>query len=406
MGSVHRVFDHAVHRLVAQKRLHDEVRPVPGVVARFLEEAQVTGQLDHPNIVPVHDVGLDAHGVVTSFTMQFVHGKTFKGMAAEAHAVGLAGAHIETLLQVFLKVCDAVAFAHSRGVVHRDLKPENIMVGSHGRVYLMDWGAAQILRHGRSGGTPVAVTTVGAEGGADGGGEPARALIGTPAYMAPEQAQERTADIDERTDVFGLGGILYHILTNRAPYAAETTDEVIALAKEGAVASPQSLVPGVHLPPGLCRIAMRALAADPTLRYRTAEALRDDVFAFLRGGGWFRMLTMPAGAEIVREGEDPDAAYIITRGWCEAYRVVGGRKQSLCKMGPGDVFGEISIFTKQPRTATVVALDEVHLTEITLDTLERECGPRSWMHTLVKALAKRFVDIDRQLSELREYLEK
>jgi hypothetical protein len=171
------------------------------------------------------------------------------------------------------------------------------------------------------------------------------------------------------------------------------------------VASPQSLVPDVPLPPKLCDIAMHALAVEPRYRYRTVEALREDVVAFLRGGGWFRTLTIPAGTEIVREGEDPDAAYIITRGWCEAYRVEGGRKQSLCKMGPGDVFGEISIFTKQPRTATVVALDEVHLTEITLETLERECGPRSWMNALVKALAKRFVDIDHQLSELRNYVD-
>jgi serine/threonine-protein kinase len=104
---------------------------------------------------------------------------------------------------------------------------------------------------------------------------------------------------------------------------------------------------------------------------------------------------------IVHEGETPEAAYLINRGWCEAYKVVDGRKQSLRKMGPGDVFGETSIFTKQPRTASVVALDDVQLTEITLDAIDQECGPRSWMHALVKALAQRFLDLDRELTELR-----
>ena len=398
MGSVHRVFDHAILRTVVQKRLHDTVRSVPGAAARFLEEAQITGQLDHPNIVPVYDVGADAGGVVTSFTMKLVSGETLKELATEAHATGLTGAHIEALLQVFLKVCDAVSFAHSRGVIHRDLKPDNVMVGSHGQVYLIDWGAAQLLGGDRPSDSRVRVSEPGAE---DAAGERKPSNLGTPVYMAPEQAQGRTTDIDERTDVFGLGGILYYILTARPPFAAPSLEEIITLARKGEVTPPQAVTPGVRLPPGLCRITMRALAADPTLRHHSVEALKEDVTAFLRGGGWFQTLTYRAGMVIVHEGETPEAAYLINRGWCEAYKVVDGRKQSLRKMGPGDVFGETSIFTKQPRTASVVALDDVQLTEITLDAIEQECGPRSWMHALVKALAQRFLDLDRELTELR-----
>jgi serine/threonine-protein kinase len=401
MGSVHRVFDHAILRTVAQKRLHDTVRPLPGAAARFLEEARITGQLDHPNIVPVYDVGADEGGVVTSFTMKLVRGRTLTELAAEAHAAGLTGARIEALLQVFLKVCDAVSFAHSRGVIHRDLKPDNVMVGSHGQVYLMDWGAAQLRGGARASDSHVNVPGPDAEDASGVAPERRPTNFGTPVYMAPEQAQGRTTDIDERTDVFGLGAILYYILTARPPFAAPSVEEVIALARKGEVTPPQAVVPGVRLPPGLCRIAMRALAADPTLRYHSVEALKDDVAAFLRGGGWFQTLTFRAGTVIVHEGETPDAAYLINRGWCEAYKVVDGRKQSLRKMGPGDVFGETSIFTKQPRTASVVALDDVQATEITLDALEQECGPRSWMYALVKALAQRFLDLDRELTELR-----
>lgn len=401
MGSVHRIFDHAILRTVAQKRLHDATSSLPAAAARFLQEAQITGQLEHPNIVPVYDVGMDECGVVTSFTMKLVSGKTLKELAAEAHAAGLTGVRIEALLQVFLKVCDAVSFAHSRGVIHRDLKPDNVMVGSHGQVYLMDWGAVQLLGGARPSDSRMNVSEPDAEDASGVARERKPTNFGTPVYMAPEQAQGRTNDIDERTDVFGLGGIIYYILTARPPFAAPSLEEVITLARKGEVTPPQAVVPGVRLPPGLCRIAMRALAADPTLRHHSVEALKDDVAAFLRGGGWFEMLAFRAGTLIVREGEKPDAAYLINRGWCEAYKVVDGRKQTLRKMGPGDVFGETSILTKQPRTASVVALDDVQVTEITLDALEEECGLRSWMYALVKALAQRFLDLDRELTELR-----
>jgi serine/threonine-protein kinase len=345
----------------------------------------VTGQLEHPNIVPIYNLGVDASGAALSFTMKLVQGKTLTELIAEAHEAGLTGARLEHLVQVFVKVCDAMAFAHSRGGLHRDLKPDNVMVGDYGQVYLMDWGAAQRR----------AVT------GAQRAGRRSVPNLGTPVFMAPEQAQGRTQDVDERTDIFGLGGILYSILTGRAPFAAPTLEETIVRAQAGQVIPPHAAAPGVPLPPGLCRIATRALAADPDLRYHSVQALQTDVSAFLRGGGWFETLAFRAGTVIVREGEAPEAAYLINRGWCEAYKVVDGRKQSLRKMGPGEVFGETSIFTRQPRTASVVALDDVQLTEITVAALEQECVRRSWMHALVKALAQRFLDLDRELTDLK-----
>ncbi|MFO0567244.1 MAG: cyclic nucleotide-binding domain-containing protein [Polyangiaceae bacterium] len=399
MGSVHRVFDRAILRTVAEKRLHDSVRMLPGAAARFLEEAQITGQLDHPNIVPVHDIGVDDGGAVTRFSMKLVRGKTLKELVGQAHADGLGGARIEALLQIFLKLCDAVAFAHSRGVIHRDLKPDNVMVGSHGQVYLMDWGIARLKGGSRPSDLHVNGQALGNLGPIQ--SERSRAVVGTPAYMAPEQAEGRLDDIDERTDVFGLGAILYRILTNQAPHAAKSSEEAILRSLAGEVTPPDQVVTEMRLPPGLCRIAMTALAKEPANRYQNVELLQRAVFDFLHGGGWFRTLELGAGTIIVREGERPDAAYIITSGHCEAYTGAGGEKRSLRVMGPGEAFGETSIFTDQPRTASVVALDDVEVMEITLDALEQECGRRSWMRTFVTALAQRFLDAHRELDELR-----
>jgi serine/threonine-protein kinase len=397
MGAVHRVFDRAILRTAAQKRLNAAGQLVPGARARFLEEAQITGQLDHPNIVPVYDIGVDDSGGVGFITMKLVRGKTLRELAADAHADGLTGARIEALMQIFLKVCDALSFAHSRGVLHRDLKPDNVMVGSHGQVYLMDWGIASLRGGSRPSALQVNARALGSsdEDRLDAGAT----IVGTPAYMAPEQALG--GELDERTDVFGMGTILYRILTNRAPFAAKSSELALALARAGSVTPPDEQPGNPRLPPGLTRIAMKALSADRSLRHPSVDALREDVATFLKGGGWFRTLHFREGTVIVREGDTPDAAYIITAGTCEAYKSHDGVRRTLRRMGPREVFGETSIFTSQPRTASVVALTDVEVTEITLEALEQELGGHSWTNTFVRALAERFLSVNRELEELR-----
>jgi CRP-like cAMP-binding protein len=146
---------------------------------------------------------------------------------------------------------------------------------------------------------------------------------------------------------------------------------------------------------------MKALASDPADRHQSVEELAREIEDFLQGGGWFERLRLHAGTVIVREGDTPDAAYIINSGECEAYKVVRGKKQALRKMGPGEAFGESSIFTDQPRTASVAAVSDVELTVITLQALERELGRASWLRTFVTALAERALDADRELTQLR-----
>jgi serine/threonine-protein kinase len=319
---------------------------------------------------------------------------------------------VAPFLEILVKVCDAVAFAHSRGVIHRDLKPGNIMVGAFGQVYVMDWGCAQLVDEGDPAGAP------GSDFDDDFGGktrvfEPPVELdaghrrvldgtgtvIGTGAYMAPEQAWGRTDEIDARTDVFALGGCLYQILTRRPPYPGRNHLESVQLAQQAAIAPPADLAPGA--PRALCRIAMRALEPDRERRYPSVEALQADVEAFLLGGDYFETRVFAAGTTVMREGEPADAAYIVTSGTCEAFRDEAGERVLLRRMGAGDVFGETALLTGGPRTASVVALDELTTQVVTRESLDDQLRVGSWLATLVKALAERFRDVDEKLAELR-----
>ncbi|HYR95095.1 MAG TPA: protein kinase [Candidatus Binatus sp.] len=385
MGVVHKVFDREMLRHVALKEADPALDPE--LLARFVEEAQIMGQLEHANIVPVHDIERDARGRPVRFIMKLIDGRTLEEIVEAEKEAPLSGERLEEALRIFLKVCDAVSFAHSRGVIHQDLNPRNVMVGSHGQVYVMDWGLA-VLR-GRS--ATRSVTTHRVPDRFDLSGS----LGGTLAFMAPEQAYGRTSAVDERTDVFGLGGILYHFLTLRPPYAGNVVDDVLALAKAGRVPPPADVVRERQLPAGLCRIAMKALAAEPADRYQTVDEVRVEVEAFLRGGGWFQTVTFPRGTLILREGERGEVAYIITEGRCEIYRVAGGAKVPLRRVGPGEVFGEVGLVTPSPRTATVEATTDVTALLVTRSALEQEVRRNGWMRALIEAAVERFVEVDR-----------
>ena len=374
---VYRVFDRILDRHVAMKVLrspsdHD-------ALDALRDEARTVARLDHPNIVPIYDVLADGDRVTTRILMKLVEGRSLAAVIKESPTPPVVGLQLQQLLQVFIKVCDAVAFAHSRGVIHRDLTPANVMVGSFGRVYVMDWGLAVFRDAAAQFDASSSPTTV----------------SGTLAYMAPEQADGRLKDIGPATDVFGLGGILYHLLTLGPPWRGATANEILANAHAGRVPPPVPPVAGLVLPTGLCRIATKALATDPRDRHASVEALRHEVETFLHAGGWFDVATFPRGTVILREDEPGMTAYIIVSGSCEIYRTVDGKRHHLRSVGPGDVFGEVAFFAESRRTASVEAVTDVSALVVTRDTLERELEQTSWMRAFVRAAVERFLELDR-----------
>lgn len=287
MGVVHRVRDRVLGRDLALKRMHLGPAVASGrLLRRFLEEAELSSRLEHPGIVPIHELGIDADGNVY-FTMPLVRGRTFgevMALSRAGHADAAGRWTRARALEVLLKVCDAVAYAHARGIVHRDLKPANVLVGQFGEVFVVDWGLARVLGAQETTGksrVADAVATVDATDSLTLEGE----ILGTPAYMAPEQAEGRRAAIDARTDVYALGAMLYELLSGTRPYAstahAATSRETLDAVRRGPPPPIEEIDPAA--PRELTSIARRAMARDPDQRYQSARAFADDVRASLEG---------------------------------------------------------------------------------------------------------------------------
>jgi biopolymer transport protein ExbB/TolQ len=267
VGRVHEALDKQFGRLVAVKELSAEA-PSADSVRRFLVEAVVTGNLEHPGIPAVY--GRGAREGRPFYAMRRIEGRTLADALREART--LSGRL--KLLRVVGQTAHTLGFAHERGVVHRDVKPENIVVGRHGEVALLDWGIAKVR-----GAHFTDATRAPLPGAGDTQSTLHGSVLGTPAYMAPEQARGEVAAIDERTDVFALGALIYHVLAGRAPYEGTSVNAVLASALDSDRPSLERLAP--HAPASLRQIADRAMSADPAARYANATEVAEALEGFM-----------------------------------------------------------------------------------------------------------------------------
>ncbi len=279
MGEVLLVRDVRLERQEAMKVISEEEDPIR--VARFLREARVTARLEHPNIVPIHDVGRSHDGRLY-FTMKRVRGRSLLEILTglkQADPKTEAAYPLSRLLEIFLRVCHGVAYAHAQGVVHRDLKPANIMIGDFDEVLVMDWGLAKELRQpepepsGVGSSRGPAALDISSEG----------SLIGTLRYMPPEQAEGRLADIGPRSDIYALGAILYELLSLEYAQPGAGRMQVLVAIVEAIPAPPAQRAPQRFVPRELSAVALRALQKDPQRRYASVRELQSDVRAYLEG---------------------------------------------------------------------------------------------------------------------------
>ena len=320
MGAILEASDCKLGRTIAVKVMLAEAGGSEEQKQRFIQEAAVLGRLEHPNIVPIHDLGLDSEGQLF-YTMKLVKGRTLQHILdalRHEHPEDLQHYTLDRLLTIFRKVCDALAFAHSKGIIHRDLKPENIMVGEFGEVLVMDWGIAKILgqsdhetlRKGDAAAVPVSLSphlpvslsSPSPTATMDG------SVMGTPNYMSPEQAMGRINEMDARSDIFSLGGILYCILTLYPPVEGKDVFEVLEKVTRANITPPTTFgttgnhkpgtkctvreaqkikplphIPGGRVPPALSSVAMKALTLDKARRYQDIAAFSADIEAYQGG---------------------------------------------------------------------------------------------------------------------------
>jgi len=299
MGAIVEAKDKLLRRKIAMKVMLQTGSE--DLLVRFIEEAQITSQLEHPNIVPVYDIGVDEQEQVF-YTMKLVHGVTLQKVA-ELIGSGAPEAakkySLAALLTVFEKVCDAIAYAHSKGVIHRDLKPENIMLGDFGEVLVMDWGFARASGRNEAAGAEPPRTLVRSARQDEGAAMMTMIgmVVGTPQYMPPEQARGERDKFDARTDIYALGGLLYHMLTLEPPITGDDVGEVLQSVADGKVAPhvaavearrmaptrPLPHIPGGKIPKPLAEVARKAMAPRQEDRYRTVKELQAALRA-LRAG--------------------------------------------------------------------------------------------------------------------------
>ncbi|MFH0879770.1 MAG: serine/threonine-protein kinase, partial [Lentisphaerota bacterium] len=403
MGVVYEARDLNFQRSVAMKVLAREEKQDPDDVVQFVEEAQITSQLEHPNIIPVHEMGRDDEGNVF-YTMKYVKGMTLTDLLnhiRQGDKTSIEQFPLGRLLTIFQKTCDAVAFAHSKSVIHHDLKPGNIMIGDYGEVLVLDWGLAKVLQDQAvktsldvpilEGEKSTSSVTIPSSAQQDALNKPIvidelsvdsihtdrigtafrtahGRIMGTPAFMAPEQVQPSEQGIDTRTDVYSLGAVLYSILTLRPPMTGENLSDVLRKILNNEIVPPVDFnlpehpgetssgknaifdlphCPAGRIPLALSDIVMKSMSGNQDDRYQSVRELQQDVEAYQDGLVWNLVLE-----------EDFSSADVESRweicGHHETHegemRLYGGEPQFLLMKKPlsGDVRIEFECHMESP----------------------------------------------------------
>lgn len=401
MGSIHKVFDKNLNRSSVLKIILPKIQEDPALFRQFIKEAQITARLEHPNIIPVHDIGI-IDGDRLHFAMKEVHGETLATIlrhikeGSEEHSQRYS---YYSLLTIFRKVCDAVAFAHSLGILHRDIKPDNIMVGGFGEVLLMDWGIAKLISAEEIAppeNLDAAFTAVSSSEATLSG-----IVKGSPAFMSPEQAKGLGDEIDERSDVFLLGSTLYNIATLHAPYTGSDIEETINNAQQGNLISADLRAPERNTPRDLIRIIERAMSFDPNERYASVELLIKDIDALLEGNTTTTTKLFEPGEIIMQEGDIGEEAYVISSGKVEVFKSSGNGDIHLLTLDSGEVIGEMALISKSVRSASIRALERTELVMITKEVMEQGLSQLPhWLKTAVNCLTERLLHANQQVHPL------
>ena len=392
MGKVSLAKDKIIDREIAYKVLHENMEEDKDLYRQFVDEARITGLLEHSNIVPVHTLGINTEGHVY-FTMKFVNGDTLLEVIEQISHGNQDYLDYYTQfmrLRIFRKVCDAVAFAHSKNIVHRDIKPENIMIGDYGEVLLMDWGIAKFMDAAERTSSSDCDLNI---------SQPMQTLDGTikgsPAYMSPEQARGEMADYDIRSEIFLLGATLYHLMTLKPPYYDDDVNAMVEMAEKADYVSPGKAAPDQQIPDELSQIIEKAMHLDKEQRYQKVSDFIQAIDNLMSGQIMSTKKTYKAGEDIIRHGDSGNEAYVIVEGEVEVYKKFAGKKTVFTRLHSGDVFGEMASITDTVRSASISAITDTTCLLITPETLTEQLHKMPpWLEKIITALSNRLQSMD------------
>ncbi len=393
MGDVYRVYDKDIKRQCVLKVILPELKDDESIIKRFIHEAWISGLLEHPNIIPLHDLGfIPGHGIY--FTLTFVHGESLYDVIdnlIDKYDDYLEKYDLYTLIGIVRKVCDAVSYAHSKNILHRDIKPENIMIGKFGEVVLMDWGISKVVEDLEEETSEGCIEYINLEKLVDLMKTQDGIIKGTPAYMSPEQASGSPETIDQQSDVFLLGATLYHMFTYQTPYSSSNIRQVIRSARDCNYILPEDLgFRNKNLSKELCRIINKAMARQKKHRYQTAQELADDLDDLIRGKMEYNTLVFKEGEYLAKEGDWGADSYVLLSGKVQVQRQLGEQKIVLDTIGAGDIVGEMALINDEPRTLDAIAMEETEVLVLNKETFRHNLKKLPpWMENTVISLANR-----------------
>ena len=383
-GRIGLVKDRVFNRYSAMKVLEGASLEDEKLIAQFLDEALMSSQLQHPNIIPVYDVGVtDICGGGTYlpfYTMPLVEGESLEKVLAQISLNNkeyLEEYNLTMRIEIFSKICNAIDYSHSHNVLHRDIKPDNILVGHHGEVLLINWGLAQKIDELMNSDRDQDI------------------IEGSPSYLSPEQASGETLDI--RTDIFLLGSTLYHLLTLQAPYNEPNAIDKLNKALAVDFVHPHRTSGGKFLASSLVDIIMKAMDPDPDKRYQSVYEMKIDLWNYTRKQTISKHKIIKKGQCLIREGDTDQQTYVILEGAVDVFKDVMNREHKLASLGQGEIVGEMAAICKASRSSTVEATEDCDLLVIEKEVLEEQLRDQPpWMSKIVTSMASRLERMEAQ----------
>ena len=389
-------FDSHLNRIVAVKELKGEFLSDPDLLHAFITEVKMISYLDHPGVVTVYDTHL-TESQQLRYTMQLVEGQTLQAFLEYHIQPDVVNEnYLSDVTSVFTKLCETLAYVHDKGVVHLDLKTENIMLGHYGEVMIMDWGNAYLYDDSLY--KDYVRKFLKEESDAQIQLEARDTILGTPLYMSPEQTLSRN-NLGPTSDIFSIGVVVYELLTGQRPFAAATVEEIVEQVRTLDPPPVHELNPDIPL--RLSNILQKMMQKAPGDRHQSAHEVLHDLQAAQTSGQAFPLWEIAAGQVIFHEGDPGDFTIRIKTGKIEISKQNQGARQVLAELGPGDVIGELSVFSDMPRTATATALEDTAVYLMRSAEVNAEMDKLSpWVSQMIHALSNRFEVLNKRVMEL------